>query len=88
MEVLKNKKIQWSRIEDKEYIMVAGSARPLMDAVRVSHVELVNWLVADYGFEKWEAFQILSQVGSMRVGNIVDPNYTVVAKFPRDCLPK
>jgi hypothetical protein len=25
-------------------------------------------------------------VGTMRIGNVVDPNYTVVAKFPKKYL--
>lgn len=88
LEVIKNKTAQWPRIENQGHIMVAGSARPLMDAVRIANVELIKWLVADYGFDKWEAIQVLSQVGSMRVGNVVDPNYTVVAKFPKKHLPR
>jgi acetamidase/formamidase len=58
-----------------------------MDAVRIAQVGLTKWLVADYGFDKWEALQVLSQVGTMRVGNVVDPNYTIVAKFPKKYLP-
>jgi amidase len=46
------------------------------------------WLVDDYGFEKWEAFQVVSQVGVTRIANAVDPNYTFVAKFPKKYLPK
>jgi len=34
-----------------------------------------------------EAYQIVSQVGSARVANVVDPLYTVVAKFPKTLLP-
>jgi acetamidase/formamidase len=34
-----------------------------------------------------DAFQVASQVGRVRVANIVDPNYTVVAKFPKRFLP-
>jgi amidase len=79
--------IRWPRVEDAEYIMVVGSARPLMDCARIAHIELVEWLVEDYGFDRWEAFQLLSQVGSMRVGNVVDPNYSVVARFPKRYLP-
>jgi len=67
--------------------MVAGSSRPLMDAYKIAHAELINWLVTDYGFERWEALQILTQVGTCRIGNVVDPNYTVVAKFPKRYLP-
>jgi hypothetical protein len=35
--------------------MVAGSARPLMDAFRIAHVELIEWLEQDYGFDRWDA---------------------------------
>ena len=39
--------------------------------------------VSDYGFEKMEAYQVVSQAGSARIANVVDPLYTVVAKFPK-----
>ena len=87
VEVIKHKPMEWPRMEDATYLMAAGSGRPLMEAFKIAHVELLTWLVADYGFEKWEAFQVLSQVGTARVGNVVDPNYTVVAKFPKRYLP-
>jgi acetamidase/formamidase len=67
--------------------MVAGSARPLVDAFRIAHVELIDWLVADYGFDRMDAYQVLSQVGSSRIANVVDPNYTIVARFPKALLP-
>ena len=86
--LIKGKKIAWPRLEDREFIMVAGSVRPLMDAFRIAHVEMVKWLETEYGFEKWEALQVLSQVGSARVANVVDPNFTVVAKFPKKYLPQ
>jgi acetamidase/formamidase len=88
IDLLKGKKIAWPRIENDEFIMVAGSIRPLMDAFRIAHVELVKWLEEDYGFDRWEALQLLSQVGEAQVANVVDPNYTVVAKFPKKYLPK
>ena len=68
--------------------MVAASARPLIDAFRLAHIELIEWLEADYGFDRWEAYQVLSQVAESTVANIVDPQYTVVAKFPKKYLPK
>ena len=34
-----------------------------------------------------EAYQVVSQAGVVRVANMVDPNYTVVAKFPKRALP-
>jgi acetamidase/formamidase len=88
IDVIKGKAIDWPRLEDDEYIMVAGSARPLIDAFRLAHVELIEWLVDDYGFGKWDAYQLLSQLAVSTVANIVDPIYTVVAKFPKRYLPQ
>jgi acetamidase/formamidase len=86
-DVVKGKRILWPRIEDANNIMVAGSARPLIDAFRIAHVELIEWLASEYGFERLEAYQVVSQVGTARVANVVDPLYTVVARFPKALLP-
>ena len=86
-EVIKGRRIRWPRMEDADDIMVAGSARPLVDAFRIAQVELIDWLVEDYGFERLDAYQVVSQGGHTRVANVVDPNYTVVAKFPKRLLP-
>ena len=86
-DVIKGKAIRWPRMEDADDIMVAGSIRPLVDAFRIAQVELIEWLVDDYGFEKLDAYQVVSQGGALRVANVVDPNYTVVAKFPKRLLP-
>jgi hypothetical protein len=67
--------------------MVAGSTRPLMDCVRLAQMELLNWLVGEYGFQREEVWQLMGQVGTMRIGNIVDPCYTVVCKYPKKYLP-
>jgi len=85
-DLVKKKAIAWPRLEDAENLMVAGSARPLSDALRIAFVELVNWLVAEHGFDKADAYQLVSQSATIRVGNMVDPLYTVVAKFPKRLL--
>ncbi len=88
IDVIKGKTIDWPRLEDDQYIMVAGSARPLIDAFRLAHVELIEWLVDDYGFGKWDAYALLGEIGESTVANIVDPIYTVVAKFPKRYLTR
>ena len=87
IDLIKGKAIDWPRLEDDDYIMVAGSARPLIDAFRLAHVELVEWLQADYGFDRLDAYALLGQLAENTVANIVDPAYTVVAKFPKRYLP-
>jgi acetamidase/formamidase len=87
-DLIKNKRIRWPRLENSDHIMVAGSQRPLIDAFRIAYVELIEWLVADYGFDKMEAYQVASQVGVVRIANVVDPHYTVIAKFPKSLLKR
>jgi acetamidase/formamidase len=87
-DLIKGKTIDWPRLEDESYIMVAGSARPLIDAFRLAHVELIEWLVEDYGFDRHDAYVLLGQLAVSTVANIVDPAYTVIAKYPKRYLPK
>lgn len=88
IDLIKQQWIQWPRLEDDEHIMVAGSARPLIDAFRIAHVELIDWLATDYGFARHDAYMLLGQLAESSVANVVDPNYTVVAKFPKRFLPE
>ena len=43
--------------------------------------------MADYGFDRWEAYQLLTHAGRMRVGNMVDPKYSMVARIEKRFLP-
>ncbi len=88
IDLIKGQKIDWPRLEDDHYIMVAGSARPLIDAFRLAHVELIEWLEEDYGFGRLDAYLLLGELAESSVANIVDPAYTVLAKFPKKYLPK
>jgi acetamidase/formamidase len=88
LDLIRGRTIDWPRLEDKDYVMVAGSGRPLIDAFRLAHVELIEWLVEEWGFGKWDAYALVGQVGENTVANVVDPAYTVVAKFPKRFLPR
>lgn len=77
--LIKNWSIKWPRLETAEMIMAIGSARPLEDATRIAYKELIRWMVDDYGYDQWDAYMMLSQCGKVRLGNFVDPKYTVGA---------
>ncbi|MBI3966905.1 MAG: acetamidase/formamidase family protein [Chloroflexi bacterium] len=87
LELHKNKPLEWPRLEDDTHLMTIANTRGLEDCLRIAQVSLVDWLVGEHGYDKWEAWQVISQVGTTRIGNVVDPNYTVVAKFPKAYLP-
>ena len=85
-ELITGQAIAWPRIVSEAAIMVAGSARPMEDAARIAYHELVGWLVADYGFDVLDAYQLLTQVGGLCVAQMVNPAYTLVASCPRRYL--
>jgi amidase len=87
VQVIKEKTIGTPRIDSEDYIMTVGSARPMEDAARIAFYELVMWLEADYGIERLTAYQLCSQVARVRLANMVDILYSVVAKFPKRYLP-
>jgi amidase len=43
-------------------------------------------MAADYGFNQWDAYMMLSQCGKVRLGNFVDPKYTVGAAISKTYL--
>ncbi|MDR5773680.1 acetamidase/formamidase family protein [Caballeronia sp. LP006] len=86
VDLIKGWKIDWPRLENEDALMSIGSARPLEDATRIAYRELVLWMAAEYGFDKWDAYMMLSQVGKVRLGNFVDPKYTVGAMVAKRYL--
>ena len=81
--MIKNYDIEWPRLEADDFIMAIGSTRPLEDAVRIAYRELIYWLERDFGFERYDAYMMLSQCGKVRLGNFVDPKYTMGAAIPK-----
>lgn len=76
----------WPRLENDEFIMTTGSARPLEDAFRIAHTELVHWVSELTGLSAMDAYQLVSQTALTPIANVVDTNYTVVAKMAKRYL--
>jgi acetamidase/formamidase len=88
IDLVKGRPAPWPRLENDSYLMSAGSARPLEDAFRIAHVDMVTWLSEEYGFETLDAYQLLTQVSESPVANVCDPNYTFVTKVAKRYLPR
>jgi len=76
----------WPRLEDEQFIMTTGSTRPLEDAFRIAHTELVGWVRQLTGLSAMDAYQLVSQTALTPIANVVDTNYTVVAKMEKRFL--
>jgi acetamidase/formamidase len=87
IDLIANRPTPWPRLENDGYIMSTGSARPLEDAFRIAHGDLIMWLVQEFDMDKLDAYQLLTQISESPVANVCDPNYTFVAKAPKRYLP-
>jgi len=87
IDLMKDKSIDWPRVESSDEIMTVCSAKPLEDAARLAFLELIRWLEGDYGFERYDAYMFLSVAAKARLAQIVDPLFTVVAKLSKALLP-
>jgi len=74
------------RLETDTALMSTGSARPLEDAYRISQHDLVTWTAGLTGLDTLDAYQLISQAGEAPVGNVCDPNYTMLAKVDKRYL--
>jgi acetamidase/formamidase len=86
--LIKGKRIAWPRLINDRVIMSIGSTRPLIDALRLACVDMVNWLVEEYGYDKLEAVQLLGQTAALEIANVVDPQYSVACIVDKRYLPK
>ncbi len=81
IDLIKHWTITGPRLETEDFIMSIGSARPMEDAARIAYRDLIRWMESDYGFEESEAYFLCTQAGRLRVGNMVDPKYTLGASM-------
>lgn len=84
IDLIKNKSIDWPRVENKDYIMTLacqGPGRSLDDTIRLAYVYLVRWM-EEYGIEQWDAWELLTLLGKVQLGGI----WSVATGFPKKYL--
>ena len=86
IDLIKDWTIRWPRLENERAIATIGSTRPMEDAARIAYRELIRWMAADFGFEEMDAYMLLTQCGRIRVGNMVDPKYSLAASITKAIL--
>src|SRR6266436_7106105 len=86
VDLIKKKRINWPRLENSDFIMVLGSSRAINEAMQHATTELMRWLMADYGFDERGASLLLGQAMEFEISNVVDPEFTIVAKMRKRYL--
>lgn len=86
VDLIKGHGNSWPQLETEEKMMFIGSARPMEDAARIAYRELVRWVANETGQSEAEAYMLLTMCGKVRLGNMVDPKYTVGAAIEKKYL--
>lgn len=86
LDLIKGAPTPWPRIESDDHIMTTGSTKPLEDAFRIAHSEMVHWVSDLTGQSTLDSYQFVSQTALTPVANVVDTNYTMVAKIAKEYL--
>ncbi|ODT13463.1 MAG: hypothetical protein ABS57_18500 [Mesorhizobium sp. SCN 65-12] len=76
----------WPRLETDSHVGVVGVARPLDDAVRIAVAGLVRWVSGMTDLDMADAHQLVSQACALRIGNMVNPAFTVLCSISKDLL--
>ncbi|QDU29995.1 Formamidase [Anatilimnocola aggregata] len=68
VELRKGKKISGPRIESPTELMTVATGCPMERATAEAFAKLILWLEADYGWDRWRAYDLLTHVASISVG--------------------
>lgn len=67
VELIKGKSVPWLRIEKPDAIVSVHAVRPLEVAVETATVQLIDWLVTDYGYTPTDAYCLVSTCPDFRI---------------------
>jgi acetamidase/formamidase len=88
VDLIKGVPCPWPRLESDDFIMSAGSARPLEDAFRIASHDMTSWVAGLCGLDPLDAYQLVTQAIEAPLANVCDTNYTALVKFPKRYLPR
>lgn len=91
LDVIKNKRIPWMRIEKPSSLVAIQASRPLEDAVLTATYHLMDWLIAEYRFTPTDAYCLVSTCPDFRINiyqlcNIGKLSYVAGAEIPKKYL--
>ncbi len=91
LELIKGKRIPWMRIEKPDSIVSIHAARPLETAVETATLNLMDWLITEYGFTPTDAYCLVSTCPDFRINvyqmcKFAKLSYVAGAEIPRRYL--
>jgi acetamidase/formamidase len=93
LDVIKEKRVPWLRIEKPDAIIATYAFRPLEVAVETATVLLMDWLISEYGFTATDAYCLVSTCPDFRINvyqmcKLGKLNYVAGAEMPKRYIEK
>ena len=57
------------------------------DGLMVGVMGALDWLTDGFGLDRWDAYHLMSQTGSLMIGGLGIPPHAVAARIPIAVLP-
>ena len=91
LDLIKGKRMGWMRIEKPASLISIYAFRPLEVAVETATINLMDWLIADYGFTPTDAYCLVSTCPDFRIHvyqmcKLGKLNYVAGAELPKRYL--
>ena len=61
-------KLKGVRVDNPDFLMCVATHGTLERAIAEAYSRLILWMEADYGWNRWEAYDVLTHVGRLSVG--------------------
>jgi amidase len=68
VDLIKGKRLAWPRIESPSEIMTIVSGPPMERSIAQAYALLSLWMEAEFGWDRWRAYDLLTHVGRISVG--------------------
>jgi amidase len=93
LDLVKGKRPPWMRIEKPESLVSVFAYRPLEVAVETATINLMDWLITDYGFTPTDAYCLVSTCPDFRINvyqmcKIGKLSFVAGAELPRKYIEK
>lgn len=91
LDIIKQKRIPWMRIEKPDSIVSVFAERPLESAVETATVNLMDWLISEHGYTPTDAYCLVTACPDFRINvyqmcKIAKLSYVAGAELPRRYL--
>ena len=91
LDLIEGKRVPWMRIEKPASIISVYAFRPLEVAVESATINLMDWLITDYGFTATDAYCLVSTCPDFRINvyqmcKLGKLNYVAGAEIPKKYL--